>query len=229
MFAVLAGACAFVGLRYSNTGHRPPEHFTKGSPQLVPPAPRAARLSDEDSSAARVIAARFIDTAVLRQRIDDSWEITAPSLRQGMTRAEWDTGNIPVTPFPAEAVLGIKYRVDWSGTERIYLKIAIIPKRSAKMSGGAFDMGLERSGATDGHRWLVDYWVPSSASSANPGKRSVLDGPALPPTLKSRVSAAWILAPVGGILLVLLSLPIWLGGRGWLRNRRANRLYRESA
>jgi hypothetical protein len=228
MVAVLGGAIAFVGLRYANTGKKLPNHFTKGSPQLVPPPPQAARLSNEDQNAARATAERFIDTAVLRQRVDDSWEITAPVLRQGMTRAQWRTGNIPVTPFPAEAVLGIKYRFDWSGTQRIYLKIAIIPKRTANLTGGAFDMGLERSGPTANHEWLVDYWVPSSANSASPGRRSAQGAPPSAPQLKSRISPAWIIAPIGGFLLVLLSVPILLGGRGWLRNRRANRLYRAS-
>lgn len=225
---LLAGACAFIGVRYANTGKRLPEHFRKGPPQVAPPPLKAAALSNDDRDAARSVAAHFIDTAVLRQRIDESWEISAPSLRQGMTRAQWRTGNIPVTPFPAEAVLGIKYRVDWSGIDKIYLKVAIIPKPSANLTGGAFDMGLERAGSAANHRWLVDYWVPSAAVSASPSPRA-RGAAAAPAELKSRIPAAWIIAPVGLILALILAVPLVLASRGWLRRRRAERAYRESA
>jgi hypothetical protein len=226
---VLSGALAFVGVNYANTGKKIPQHFTNQPPQLVPPAPRAAALTADDRNAARAVAERFIDTAVLRQRVDDSWEITAPALRQGFTRANWATGNIPVVPFqPANAVEGIKYRVDWSGVDKIYLKIAIIPKPSANVTGGAFDMGLERTGPAGTHQWLVDYWVPSGASSASPRPGSKGGPPLVRPELKSRLGAAWIAAPLGGIIFLLLAVPLTLVLRGALRTRRANRLYRES-
>jgi hypothetical protein len=225
---VLAGLVAFVGINYANTGKKLPQHFTNEPPQLVPPAPRSAQLTAEDRDAARVVAARFIDTAVLRRRVDDSWEITAPSLRQGLTRTVWASGNIPVVPFqPASAVEGIKYRVDWTGQDKIYLKVAIVPKRSAGMTGGAFDMGLERAGPAGSHQWLVDYWVPSAASSASP-RASTAGGGAVP-ELKSRIPAAWIAAPIGGLFLIILGIPLSLAVRGFVRTRRANRLYRESA
>ena len=226
----LGGALAFIGVNYANTGKKLPQHFTNEPVQRVPPALKTAALTSEDRDAARAIAEKFIDTAVLRVRVDDSWEITAPALRQGFTRAVWATGNIPVVPFqPAEAVEGIKYRVDWSGVDKIYLKVAIIPKRSANMTGGAFDMGLERTGRAGSHQWLVDYWVPSGASSASPLKAARGGAAAARPQLKSRIAPGWVAAPIGGIVLVLLLVPLSLVVRGHLRSRRANRLYRESA
>jgi hypothetical protein len=228
---VLSGAVAFIGVNYANTGKKIPNHFTNEPPQLVPPPPEAAALTAEDRDAARAVAERFIDSAVLRVRVDDSWEITAPSLREGFTRAVWARGNIPVVPFqPASAVEGIKYRVDWSGVDKIYLKVAIVPKRSANMTGGAFDMGLERAGPAGSHQWLVDYWVPSSPSSASSLPPSKGHGAAaVAPRLKSRIPGAWIAAPIGGIVFVLLLVPLTLVLRGYLRSKRANRLYRESA
>jgi hypothetical protein len=226
----LAGALAFLGLNYANTGKKLPSHFTNEPPQLVPPPLKSAALTSKDRDAARAVAERFIDSAVLRVRVDDSWEITAPALRQGFTRAGWATGNIPVVPFqPATAVEGIKYRVDWSGVDKIYLKVAIIPKRSANMTGGAFDMGLERTGPAGSHQWIVDYWVPSGASSASPLKVARGGAGAPAPQLKSRIAPGWVAAPIGGLVLVLLLVPLSLGLRGYLRSRRANRLYRESA
>jgi hypothetical protein len=226
----VAGGIAFVAVNYANTGTALPEHFTNQPVQRVAPPPRAAKLSGEDQNAARAVAEHFIDTAVLRQRIDESWEISAPSLHQGMTREQWRSGNIPVTPYPANAVGEIKYRVDWSGEDRVYLKIAIVPKPKSTANGQAFDMGLERLGPAQNHRWLVDYWVPSGIGSPNPapaaGNKSAA---AQTPELESRIPAAWIMAPIGLLVFLLLAVPLTLMLRGWHRARRAERLYRETS
>lgn len=227
MLLAVAGSLAFIGVRYQNTGKKLPNHFTSGKVQLVPPALKAAKLTGDDRDAARQVAARFIDTAVLRQHIDDSWEITAPKLRQGLSRAEWHTGNIPVQPFPAAAVLGIKYRVDWSGTDYVFLKVAIIPKKTAEVGGQAFDMGLRRKGPAADHRWLVDYWVPTGLSQATPAERAAA-AKLPPPKLESRIPAAWIFAPLGILAAFFAGIPLFLGVRGWKRTKRANRLYRAS-
>jgi hypothetical protein len=51
--------------------------------------------------AVRKALARFIGTAVARQDLASSWDVSGPSLRAGMTREEWSSGDIPVTPYPA--------------------------------------------------------------------------------------------------------------------------------
>ncbi len=224
---VVAGSLAFVGIRYSNTGKKLPNRFYAGKVQLVPPALKAAQLSGDDRDAARQVAARFIDTAVLRQRIDDSWEITAPKLRQGLTREQWHTGNIPVQPFPAAAVLGIKYRVDWSGADYVYLKVAIIPKATADVGGQSYDMGLRRTGPATDHHWLVDYWVPSGLGQATPKEQAAAAKLPLP-ELKSRINPAWIFAPIAIFAAFFAGIPLFLFFRGWSRTKRANRLYRAS-
>lgn len=217
----------FIGVRYANTGQRIPERFSSEPPALVDPAPKAVVLTGEDRNAARVVAARFIDTAVLRQRIGDSWEITAPTLRQGLTRKEWQSGNIPVQPYPAEAVQGIKYSVDWSGVDHIYLKVAIIPKETAAVGGQAFDMGLRRKGPTADHRWLVDYWVPTGLGQQSPAKQAAA-AKLSPPELKPRLPVGWIFAPIGIFAAFIVGIPLVLAVRGWRRTVRANRAYRAS-
>jgi hypothetical protein len=220
-----AGVCAFVGLHYSNTGKSPPDRYSAEPVQRVPPPLKAATLTGADNESVRRIAALFIDTAVLRRRIDDSWEITTPRLRQGLTRKEWDTGEIPVTPFKADAVAEIKYDLDWSGANLVYLKIAIVPKPTSTVDGQAFDIGLQRQGEPADHKWLVDYFVPSGTGVAVAGPRARAAARDASSQAKSRISGAWILVPVGLLLVLLFGLPVAIFGRQRLRSRRALREY----
>jgi len=230
LLLALAGVVAFVGLHYSNTGHREPEHFSSAPVQRVAPPPRTAALSSVDREIVRQVAAQFIDTAVLRRHIDDSWEITTNNLRQGMTREQWDSGTIPVTPYPAESVQSITYQLDWSGEDLVYLKIAILPKATSKALGQAFDIGLTRSGRAADHRWLVDYWVPLGGGVVIPGADSLSRRTAAGPAgeePKSRLPVGFVFLPVGLLIAVLIGLPTMVFGRQWRRNRRALREYRK--
>jgi len=191
----------------------------------VPPAPKAARLSAIDNDAVRRVAELFIDTAVMRQRIDDSWEITTPHLRQGLTRKQWDTGNIPVSPFQANAVAGIKYDLDWSGTNFVYLKIAIVPKPTSNVNGQAFDIGLRRHGRPADHNWLVDYWVPTGVGVASAAQRARVAAPLSTQQPTGRIPVVWIFVPVGLLLATIVGLPLGIFGRQWMRGRRALREY----
>lgn len=223
----LAGVLAFVGLKYSNTAEREPEHFSNGPVQRVAAPLKAQKLSNIDLESVHRIAELFIDTAVLRTSVDDSWEITTPKLRQGLTRKEWDSGNIPVTPFPAGAVQQIKYTLDWSGQDLVYLKVAILPKDAANVAGQAFDIGLARDAHSGPDGWLVDYWVPTGLGSPSPAQRTAAakSAVAAPPASES-LPQGLILIPVGVLILLVVGLPLGLFGRNYARSRRALREYR---
>ena len=221
----MAGACAFVGLRYANTGKQVQEHFSSEPVQRVPQALPPAELSVVDQNAVQAIAELFVDTAVLRHRVDDSWDITTPNLRQGLSRREWDTGNIPVTPFPAKAVRTVRYRLDWTGEDLVYLKIAIVPKARSDVNGQAFDMGLTRAAEAGEHAWLVDYWVPSGIGVAVGGARARAIAKESLRQPSSRLPVGWVFLPVGVLVVLVLGLPIAIFGRQRLNNRRALRRY----
>jgi len=220
----LAGVCTFLGIQYSNTGKRFPDHFRAGPAQRVAPPLKAAKLSAVDAESVRRITELFIDTAVLRQRVDDSWDITTRKLRQGLTRKQWDLGNIPVTPFQADAVGEIKYDLEWSGETFVYVKIAIVPKPTSNADGQAFDIGLRRKGDPAEHRWLVDYWVPAGIGVAVNGPRARARAAAQAVTQpSSRIPVAYVFVPVGLLVAFIVGLPIAIFGRQWLRGRRAVR------
>src|SRR5215470_4670233 len=52
--------------------------------------------------AAQKVGEEFIRTAVLREHLAESYGLVAPVLRQNFTLKTWETGNIPVVPYPAD-------------------------------------------------------------------------------------------------------------------------------
>lgn len=111
------------------------------------------------SSDARKVAGRFILTAVARKNLDESYDLTHPDLRQGLSREEWRTGNIPVTPYPTDKLDFASFKVDESYPDRAVLQVALLPEEGAKVRPQIFFIGLRKVGA----KWLVDYWIPRGA------------------------------------------------------------------
>ena len=108
---------------------------------------------------ARRVAGRFILTAVARENLAESYELAHPELRQGLTRREWLTGNIPVVYYPAKAIETATFKVDESYADEAILEVALLPKESAKVKPQIFFIGLKKAG----NRWRVNYWVPRAA------------------------------------------------------------------
>ena len=112
---------------------------------------------------ARRVAARFILTAVARENLGESYDLAHPELRQGMTRREWLTGDIPVVYYPAQEIGQARFKVDESYPDEVILEVALLPKETAKVKPQVFFVGLKKVGNGAGARWQVNYWVPRAA------------------------------------------------------------------
>ena len=77
---------------------------------------------------ARQVAGRFILTAVARQNLGESYRLAHPELRQGMSKREWLTGNIPVVYYPAKQIETATFKVDESYPGEAILEVALLPK-----------------------------------------------------------------------------------------------------
>ncbi len=221
--AVLGGGVALLAIFYANTAHPLQSKITNEPPQLVEPTPNTVRLASRDREEARKVAEQFIYTAVIRRHTGDSWGLTAAAMRQGFTRASWSKGAIPVVPYPAEALAIVKYRVDYSFKDRLGLKVALVPKPTSNVDGMAASIELQKVGDPARSRWVVDYWASSGMGVS---KAALGKGPSGPTEdLKPRLGAAWLLLPVLLMGTLLLSVPLFLGGRGWYRSSRATRRY----
>jgi len=118
-----------------------------------PPAkPKTVKLDPQ----IRGIVRRFIDTAVARRNLDVAYAISGPAIRQGMTRAQFGTGRIPVVPYPVTAKTKITMKLDYSFATKARLQAFVVtPDRKVK-SPHTFFVDLVKHGNT----WLVNSWVP---------------------------------------------------------------------
>ena len=110
---------------------------------------------------ARRVAGRFILTAVAREDLAEAYELTHAELRQGLTKEQWLTGNIPVQYYPADAIDTAAFKIDESYPTEAVLEVALIPKEGETVKPQIFFVGLKKSG----DRWQVYYWAPRAAAA----------------------------------------------------------------
>lgn len=222
----MAGALTLLGVYFSNTGHRVRSVYTPGPVARVAPNPKADSFTPTERKQVRAVASQFVSSAVLRKNVGDSWELTTPELRQGMSHSDWASGSIPVVPYPADAIAEVRWRLDYSYEHTIGMKVAFFPKPGAGVNRQVFDIALENTGTSAKPKWLVSYWSPSG------GVQLAAAGPGGPPaeagSTQGSIRPIWLLVPVGLIVGSMLALILWLSLRGWIRASRANRAYQKS-
>lgn len=223
----VAGLVAFLGIHFSNTGHRVQQHFTAGKPQTVAKNPAANPFTAAEQRAVRAVAVHFIETAVYRKHVADSYGLTTSELRQGLSRADWATGTIPVVPYREQDVLTVRWRVNYSYENEIGLKVAFYPKPTSNSDRQVFDISLQNHGSRVAPNWLVSYWAPSGGaqlSAADPRAPVIETAPPRP-----ALGAVWLFVPIGVIVGGLLGVIVFLAVRGRIRHQRAARLYKSSS
>lgn len=151
---LIAGVVAFTVAYFGDTGTSQETPLSDAPAQVFTPR-KQIPLEKE----ARRVAGRFILTAVARENLAESYELAHPELRQGLTKRQWLTGNIPVVYYPAKAIETATFKVDESYANEAILEVALLPKESAKVKPQIFFIGLKKAG----NRWRVNYWVPRAA------------------------------------------------------------------
>jgi hypothetical protein len=100
----------------------------------------------------------FISTVVAREHLDQSWNVVAPSMKAGYTKAQWQKADdLPVVPYPGVDPKHIQYYLDYASTKEILVEVGLSGKPGVSTRPVTFQLGLEP--AQKG-RWLVDYWMP---------------------------------------------------------------------
>jgi hypothetical protein len=224
---VLATAIT-IGIVFRNTASTE-ESTLRNEPIQVYHAPTPVRLTKADRTLALKTALKFVNTAVARRHVGDSYNLVSRDLRAGISPAEWAKGDeIPVVPYPA---VEARVRVDYSYRNELGLTMLLVPPSTSNLNPMTFNMDLTALGSGAKRRWLVKGWTPSggvSAPAASGGGGGVIGGSSLAPQnaegLDAPLSAAWIIVPI--VLLGAVALvPIGLGIRSWRENRRAIREY----
>jgi hypothetical protein len=227
----VVGAATAIGLTYSNTAERAPEAAPPpGMEAQVYKAPKHIELTRAQRARVLATAANFVTHAVARRKVEEAYDLTAPSLRGGLTRAQWRAGAIPVVPFPVEEA---RWKLEFSDEDAIGLQVLLLPGARSGLKPELFNMELAATGKGAEQRFLVTSWspsglggggVPAAASSGPGGLPNLGDAPGG----QARLGGHWLLAPL--VLLALVPLVvIGFFARGWLRGRRAAAEYAASA
>jgi hypothetical protein len=158
-----AGIGAVLIVFVGNTGSKEVAPFSDQPVDIVK-KPKTVPLPPE----ARIVAGRFVLTAVQRKNLDEAWNLVGPGIKQGMTYKEWLKGDIAVIPFFG----GIKLapiHVLLSTKNYALLEIILLPK-AAKVKPEIFQLELIHRGKGPAGRWLVNSWAPRSrpAIPSNP-------------------------------------------------------------
>jgi hypothetical protein len=209
--------------------------------------PKRAPFTKEDQRAVRRVLREFETTAVVGR----SWAVSAPSLREGFTREQWNRGDLPVVPYPA-ADKGLESWdfVQYSYTDTLGLEVFLFPKPGSGRSAMTADVELVKG--KDG-QCRVDYWMPKkfhgppavaakakakvkrikhTVAKKAPAKRQAAAqrqaAPSPAATAPPKPSRAWWLVPIALLSLIVLS-PLGFGLASWHRNRKARRDYLRGA
>lgn len=154
---LVAGVAAFLAVVvFRGTANAFTDTISDQPAQLNHPD-RKVPISQEEIRLAR----RFIQTAVERRNLDAAYEIVHPDLKGGLTRKQWNTGNIPVITYAARNAQTAAFQVDYSFTTAALLEVDLVARPGTEQRPHLlFFLGLKReSGKPDG-RWLVNYWQP---------------------------------------------------------------------
>ncbi len=221
--AAIAGAAGLVSVLFWNTG-RSYETPLSTEQALVPEQHENVRLSKAERKQALATAALFVRTAVVRERVAQSYALAHPTLRQGLSREAWSTGEIPVQYYPVDAA---RWRMDFQYEDELGLSVYVVPRAGADLRPMVFDMSMKPVAGAAGRHWLVSSWAPRFSSAgqtpASSSERLAVAAPA--PGQRAALSTAWLLVPAFLIVGVLL-VPAGLYVR---ERRRGNRAELEHA
>ena len=208
-----------------------------GTAALAFAAPALAappHLAPSDRAAVDKTLDIFVNHAVKRHSPEAAYDVVTPTLKGGMTRAQWAKGDIGVYPYPAAGHRFHQWTIQYKTKDELSVELILAPtaRHRATLGQILFNVYLHPSHG----RWLVDSFMPG-ATFAPIGKPGVVQaardftanpsaqtynrgGKSQSPIGAARISAKWAVVPFAIILLALLAL----AGRGVVENVRYRRL-----
>jgi hypothetical protein len=205
-------------------GEAVPQTALRTAPEAAAPPQPKFRLTPARRREVDALVRRFAREAATRQDPAGAWNDASAAMHAGVSRQEWDAGNLPgVVPFDADALHGVSWRVVYREPDRVGLDVLLVPRLGSQQRTIVYaaDIVFEHD------RLVIDSWAPRESFGGAPKARKTGEtaaAPAEPSFARGRLDARWLLVPAGVLGLAIL-VPLGLVVRNIVRNRRAYRHY----
>ena len=195
------------------------------APVKAPVEQKQVRVTAAERAAVDATLDRFVPAAMGRRDPGVAYDLSTPALRQGMTRAQWQHGAIPVYPLVPRGTEFHGWRLNYNFRGDVDLDLLLQPKAGSGGQPISYRIEVKRIGG----RWLVDSATPVAVFGSHRITATPDFGPgaAVGPGGKSRLSPVWFLVPAA-IVGLFLAIPLGILMRDWRRGRRAMREYRRA-
>lgn len=176
----------------------------------------AARISTAERLAIDRTLDGFVNYAVKRQNVDGAWNLVTPELKAGTSRASWDAGNVPVSPYPATGTTFHDWTVDSATPTKVDFELMVPSSSNSIQYYGTVKK-------VDG-RWLIDSFNPSATfgGGAVTGPQDFLPQSGGDNTGVARLGSTWIAIPLALFCSAILCA-LGFFAFVWIKNRRAYR------
>src|SRR5207342_3698141 len=155
--------------------------------------------------AIRTLLDTWVPAVIARHDPIGAYALATPALRSTTTRTQWKHGELPVTPYPANAKhFGI--RPISVTADDIIFNLMLQPRKGSNAGVSVYTTEVQRVG----NRWLVASMYPT-AQFAGPGEqRSITAEPDLGPHAqgvhqRTVLGSGWVMALIGLVLLPLVA------------------------
>ena len=153
---LIAGGVVFSLAFFRNTAHPLPNKISDQPASLASKEPTVAL----DPSIVPLLR-KFISTAVLRKNLGEAYAIVGPDIRGNLTKKQFESGNIPVIPYPVADIAHLEYTVDYSHARQAGLEVGLHPSADAVGTRRlTFFAGVKKIGTGPAAHWVVNYWSP---------------------------------------------------------------------
>ena len=218
---------------------RSPKQPSATPSKNAPPAQlvkQSTHVSAADRRAIDRTLDQFIPAALSGASPATAWRLSGPQLKGGTTLRQWRNGTSPIPHYPARGTMFHNWTTVDSGKGFVDFNLLIHPKHGSNGSSEVFSgQMIKRNG-----RWLVNglYTIAVFARPDTHGRHEL--GPAdfaagsgssqgsqsaAPPTTgKGRLGTTWLLV-AGGVVLLVLLVPLGFLAVSAIRSRRARKRY----
>ena len=159
IIAVVVLIVALLIVFVRNTGHSTATPINEHGQAKIFHEPKTVKATPEERAAAISTLSRFVRSAVIRRGLASSWLLATPHMKEGTSRADWLSGNLPVVPYPADGFRTVGFTLTYQYQAILGFDALVLPNgtQAGKNAG-------QQVYACELHEirgsWLVDECYP---------------------------------------------------------------------